>query len=547
MKAMEGSLADVGLADVCQLLAMGRKTGCLSVTDRSSFGYVYFSEGRIIYASVLNRPDRLGELLVKNGVITRETLSAAMEAQARQPGRRLGWILTDMGALSVDNLREYITVQVQEAVYHLFSWNRGTFHFDPDESPDEDGILLVDIHPESLLLEGARRVDEWELIEEKIPSMDLIFGLERNPLQEGDEHGVDLTHEQRTILPLVDGRRTVEEIVRESGLVEFEAAKALYGLIQAGFARHVGRGQQDAPAAGYEAKDRHLNLGMALERAGLREDAEQEFRRVLEMDPLDPTALRRLAFLCLEEERHEEALEHLDRLLEAGEAGYPVRRNRALALEELGRFTEALEELERAEAAQEEPDPELLLARGVVQLRNGDASAARATLEEYRKETAREPLAPMFYAYATLAAAADGALGQAVEVGREGLRYHPGEGPILVNVAGVLERRGDSEAAEALYLRAVSEGRPPAQAHKSLGDLAYRRGDRAGARAHYERAIKIDPRLGDDVYLKLGDIAYKEEEDRERAQQLWRRALEINPRNEVVRTNLELITTASGP
>jgi Tfp pilus assembly protein PilF len=109
----------------------------------------------------------------------------------------------------------------------------------------------------------------------------------------------------------------------------------------------------------------------------------------------------------------------------------------------------------------------------------------------------------------------------------------------------VLERQGEREAAEALYLRAVSEAHTPAQAHKNLGDMAYRRGDQAGARAHYERAVEIDPGLGDDVYMKLGNIAYKEQ-DQDWAQLLWRRALELNPRNEVVRTNLEALAAAPG-
>jgi hypothetical protein len=65
--SIEGSLADVGLADICQLLALGRKTGCLTVTDRSNFGYLYFEKGRVIHAMVLSRPVRLGEVLVKNG------------------------------------------------------------------------------------------------------------------------------------------------------------------------------------------------------------------------------------------------------------------------------------------------------------------------------------------------------------------------------------------------------------------------------------------------------------------------------------------------
>ena len=91
--AIEGALSDVSLADISQLLAMGRKTGCLSLTDQGNFGYIYFEDGRVVYASVVDRPDRLGELLVKNEVIDRDQLSAAMEKQAHERGKKLGKLL----------------------------------------------------------------------------------------------------------------------------------------------------------------------------------------------------------------------------------------------------------------------------------------------------------------------------------------------------------------------------------------------------------------------------------------------------------------------
>ena len=84
--AIEGQLRDASLADICQLLAMGRKRGCLTVTDRSNFGYIYFEKGSVIYSTVLNRPDRLGDVLVKNGVIAAEQLAQAVEEQAQHPG-----------------------------------------------------------------------------------------------------------------------------------------------------------------------------------------------------------------------------------------------------------------------------------------------------------------------------------------------------------------------------------------------------------------------------------------------------------------------------
>jgi len=75
--------------------------------------------------------------------------------------------------------------------------------------------------------------------------------------------------------------------------------------------------------------------------------------------------------------------------------------------------------------------------------------------------------------------------------------------------------------------------------HKNLGDQAWAHGDSAGARAQYEKAVKLSPRLGDDVYLRLGTMAFKGN-DRDVAQLLRRRALDLNPNNKEVQANLEM-------
>ena len=81
--AIKGSLKEASLPDVLQLLAMGKKTGCLSVTHRSNFGYIFFEKGRICYASIVNRRDRLGDMLVKNSVISQDQLENAIGAQSK--------------------------------------------------------------------------------------------------------------------------------------------------------------------------------------------------------------------------------------------------------------------------------------------------------------------------------------------------------------------------------------------------------------------------------------------------------------------------------
>src|SRR5690606_11303593 len=126
---------------------------------------------------------------------------------------------------------------IEEAVYFLFTWAEGTFNFEADIRPEEQDFL-VSINPESLLLEGARRVDEWSLIEKKVPTFDLVFELDRRRLADS---GATLTTEQQMLLPLIDGRRDVAALVDASGMVEFEVGKALFGLASAGFLHRVGK------------------------------------------------------------------------------------------------------------------------------------------------------------------------------------------------------------------------------------------------------------------------------------------------------------------
>lgn len=535
--AIEGSLQDVSLADICQLVAMGRKTGCLSVTDRSNFGYVYFEDGRVIYASVLNRPDRLGELLVRNGVISRADLSSAMEAQAHRRGARLGQILVENGSLTEEQLQRYISLQIEEAVYHLFAWSQGSFHFDPDQRPDEEGLFLVNLPAESLLLEGARRVDELSVIEKKIPSMDVVFSVEKDPSEEED---VELTEEQRKLLPLIDGTRTVDDLVHESGMVEFDTQKALYGLIQAGFVARAGQ-RTRAEGEGDSPLSRHLTLGMAFYRSGMLEDAARELQAALALEPKHPRALFRLGLVAFRAGRPQEALDWFDRIPEERRPSASVQRNRALALEALGRFQDALEALDAAE--EDRPgDPQIALSRGILLLRTGDAAAALEAFRRYRTSPDLRKPSAAYYAFVALAAAAAGDLEYAVQVGREGLSHYPQCGPLLVNAGAVLERKGELDAAQALFARATEAQPPPPQAHKNLGDQAYARGDQEGARSHYEKAVKLEPRLGDDIYMRLGTIAYKDE-DVDVARLLWRRALELNPANDAVRANLELLSS----
>jgi tetratricopeptide (TPR) repeat protein len=165
-------------------------------------------------------------------------------------------------------------------------------------------------------------------------------------------------------------------------------------------------------------------------------------------------------------------------------------------------------------------------------------SEALDALRAYRTAPDLQRPSVLYYAYTVLASGIAGRLGHAVAVGREGLSRYPESGPLLVNTGAVLELKGEAEAAAALYARATVSSPPAPQAHKNLGDQAHAKGDHEAARVHYEKAVKLNPRLGDDVYFRLGALA-RHDGDLDVARLLWRRALDLNPANERVRTSLE--------
>jgi tetratricopeptide (TPR) repeat protein len=121
---------------------------------------------------------------------------------------------------------------------------------------------------------------------------------------------------------------------------------------------------------------------------------------------------------------------------------------------------------------------------------------------------------------------------------------HPGSAVLKNALAVLLETGGHVEEAESL-LRAALEDEPSLpQLWKNLADICYRSGRYDEASDAYERALKLAPDLGDDVYFKLGNIAFKRRETG-RARERWLRATELNPGHQLARANLDLLDTAS--
>ena len=536
--AIKGSLKEASLPDVIQLLFLGRRTGCLALADRHNFGTIYLDEGQITFATIVNRRDRLGDLLIRKGRITAEQLQDAIAAQEDDRQHKLGEILIGLGTLTRAELEDYMRIQIEEAVYYLFTWTSGTFNFEAGLRPESEDFL-VRISPEALLLEGARRVDEWSLIEKKVPSFDLIFSVDQEHI---GQSAPTLSAEQQRLLPLIDGTRDVQQIIDKSGLVEFEVGKALYGLITAGFAHRVGTSAAAAPKANDSRVDEHRNLGVAFYKAGMFDEALREFRRVTDLRPSDSTAPLFLGLIAIRQARWEEAA---DALRQASGSGVPkpaALHNLGFALEQLGRLDEADAAYGDA-AGRAREDPRIMLGWSIVALKRGDHQVAHTRLLGTRELLKGKPAPALWYWATSLACAGlDDAEG-ALKAARDGVAAFPNNAVLQNNLAVLLELSGDIDGAEAMLRAALAEDPALPQISKNLADILYRNGRYEEAAEAYERAAKLNPELGDDLYFKLGNIAYKKR-DHVRARESWAQATSLNPGHQLARANLEMLDLA---
>ncbi len=245
--ALTGTLKDFGIAEILQLIGQQAKSGVLHLAGDEEEIHVLMADGCVVSAEYTARhqKERLGEMLVRAELITREELGRALDAQNRTL-RRLGDILVDMKLVSKQDLREMTALQTTETVYRLFAWKTGTYEFEAG-AVEWDRTTMTPLRAESVLMEGFRQVDEWPAVRRKISSRAMTF-VRLGALPDPAPGDAGLGANERRVFALAELGCTVERIVDLSRLGEFETCKALLTLASLQLLRPVAPPRRSAAA-----------------------------------------------------------------------------------------------------------------------------------------------------------------------------------------------------------------------------------------------------------------------------------------------------------
>ena len=246
--AIQGTLKTMSLTDLLQFLAASRKSGTLKFDRGKITKQVYFKNG-LIAGSKSNDPrEYLGQVLLHYGKVDDAQLKAAREVQ-RISGAKLGEVLVQQGFLTEEEVLGILKTRTLDAIYDLFMWNEGDFEF-YDEDPLPDDLLLIEVEPTNVIMEGIYRIDEFARYKTLVPSDRSII-----ELAAGWTSSLKLGKEFRQVLYFVEKRMSVAEICYQMHASAFHVYGQLYTLISEGVARVAGEKAEDAPQPLSEIED----------------------------------------------------------------------------------------------------------------------------------------------------------------------------------------------------------------------------------------------------------------------------------------------------
>jgi hypothetical protein len=235
--ALKGNLRDFSTTQLLNLINLARKTGTLSIQNNGEEAHMSFKEGKLIYAYMgADSGNHLAQILHKAGKLSKEQANIIETRVQGKTDRQIGYLLIQAGHVTQSDIMQSVRQDVLNIVYKLFTWAEGLFQFEANKLPSPNYITLP-IDLESVIMEGSRRLKEWEILQEELPDLENSLRFTERP--DGKLRNINLTVEEWKVISLIDPRNSMRKIAQANNLSDFQIRRIIYGMLQAGLVELV--------------------------------------------------------------------------------------------------------------------------------------------------------------------------------------------------------------------------------------------------------------------------------------------------------------------
>jgi hypothetical protein len=234
--ALKGNLRDFSITQLLNLVNVARKTGTLIVERSQEQVYVSFREGKLSFARNGADAASLTMVLYRANKLNASQVRAINERAGSMSDKELGLLLINSNIITQQEILASLQAYYMSMVNRIFTWSEGLFRFENELLPPTDKIT-VRINLENLIIDGSRRMREWEQLQGEIPSLEMALKFSDRPGV--NLRNLNLSADEWKVISFINPKNTIHQIAKATNKNDLEIRKIVYSFIQAGLVEMV--------------------------------------------------------------------------------------------------------------------------------------------------------------------------------------------------------------------------------------------------------------------------------------------------------------------
>ncbi len=234
--ALKGNLRDFTVTQLLNLINLARKTGTLVVEGPGDTAWVSFKEGKLAYSQMRNDDNSLASILYRAKKLNPSQHRMIKARAGNMSDKELGLLLINANYITQEDILSSLQTEFVGVLHRLFTWVEGVFRFENNVLPP-DGKITLRINLENIIIEGSRRLREWEQLQDEIPSLEIALKFTDRP--SANLRNVNLSVEEWRVVSYISPKNTIRQIANTTKMNDLEIRRIVYGLLQAGLVELV--------------------------------------------------------------------------------------------------------------------------------------------------------------------------------------------------------------------------------------------------------------------------------------------------------------------